>query len=283
MKYAVTAATGHFGQTAVNQLNQLVGADSVIVIARNAEKATKLFPNNEVRVGNYDDKDSMISALENVDRLLFISSQPGGKIDRATAQKNVVEAMQADGVKFVAYTSFPNAQKSISALAGDHKATENAIKDAGIAHAFLRNNWYLENEMGFLQSGAANQEALYWANNHAGWALERDYAEAAVKVLTADDPQEVYEMAGPAMTYAELGKALQKATGNDFIIKQVSSDEYEKALEATGLDHATATLFTSFQAPIDDGSLDEDSNDLATVLGRPVTPIVDAIKEILHH
>lgn len=279
-KYAITAATGNFGQTAVKELNKLVGADNVVVIARTPSKAEKLFPNNEVRHGDYEDLNSMNDAFKGIDRVLFISSQPGGKLGRAKAQENVVKAMKNNGVKFVAYTSFPDVQNSKTPLAEDHRITENNIKDAGIAHSFLRDNWYLENEIVFLQSGAANRPALYWANNHAGWALEREYAEAAAKVVASNNPKEVYELTGKPLTYAELGKALQKATGNDFEIKQVSSDEYIAYLESAGSDHATAALFSSFQSPIDSGALDENSNDLEEVLGK-LTPIEDAIKEIL--
>ena len=59
-KYAITAATGNLGQAAVKELNKLVGADNVVVIARNEEKAAKLFPNNEVRRGDYEDVESML-------------------------------------------------------------------------------------------------------------------------------------------------------------------------------------------------------------------------------
>lgn len=281
IKYAITAATGNFGKTAVKELNELVGADNVVVVARNLQEGKDLFPDNEVRHGDYEDLDSMNSALEGIERVLFISSQPGGKISRAEAHENVVKAMKNKGVKFVAYTSFPNAQESVASLASDHRLTENSIKDAGIAHSFLRDNWYLENEIGFLQNGAANRPALYWANNNAGWALEREYAEASARVVSSEDPQEVYELAGKSRTYADLGQALQKATGNDFEIKQVSKDEYIAALEEAGLDHGTAAMFASFQDSIEDGSLNEDSDDLEKVLGHPLTPIEDAIKEIL--
>ncbi|WP_251545963.1 NAD(P)H-binding protein [Limosilactobacillus caecicola] len=281
MKYAVTAATGNFGQTAVKTLNDLVGADNVIAVVRNTEKGNKLFPQNEVRQGDYDNAASIKDALQGVDRVLFISSQPGGKVDRATAHKNVVDALKANDVKFVAYTSYPHAQDAKSPLASDHKVTEDAIIAAGIDHSFLRNNWYLQNEMGFLQSGAANKDALYWANNNAGWALEGDYAEAAAKVVAADQAQEVYEFAGASRSYEDLGHALQEATGNNFAIKQVSQDDYVKYLEDGGLDANLAAMFASFQAPIDSGDLTEDTDDLAKVLGRPVTPIVDAIKQLL--
>ena len=127
----------------------------------------------------------MINTFNGIDHVLFISSQPGGKVDRATAHANVVDALKENNIKFVAYTSFPDAQNSTAALATDHRLTENAIKEAGIDHSFLRNNWYLENEIGFLQSGAASCDALYWANNKAGWHLNVITQKGLQKLLPA--------------------------------------------------------------------------------------------------
>ncbi|WP_125980508.1 SDR family oxidoreductase [Loigolactobacillus iwatensis] len=282
MKYAITATTGNFGQIAVKELLKLTDNSEVIAIARNVAKAKELLPQGvEIRQGDYNDEASMETALQGVDRLLFISSQPGGAVTRADQHKNVVKALAAAQVKFVAYTSFPNAQNSTSALANDHKITESAIEDAGVAHSFLRNNWYLENEVGFLQNGAANKPVSYWAAGKVGWALEREFAEAAVKVLTLSNPKKVYELAGPARSYADLGNGLKQATGNDFTVKQVSATEYQAGLVAAGLDQNTAALFTSFQEPINDGSLSEDSTDLETVLGHDLTALPKAINEIL--
>lgn len=281
MKYAVTAATGNFGQAAVKALGKLTDKSNIIVIARNQEKANKFFPDFEVREGNYDDVDSMTKALNGVDRVLFISSQPGGKVSRDIQHKHVVQALQNAGVDFVAYTSFPDAQNSVSALAADHKMTEQLIENAGIKHAFLRNNWYLEDEIAFLQMGANGDSASYWADGNAGWALEREFAEAAAKVLVADNTKDVYEFAGLMKTYDDLGKALQQATGKDLDIKQISKDDYTKLLAAGGLDNTTAALFAGFQDPIQEGSLDHASTDLADVLGHAPLDLADAIKEIL--
>lgn len=60
----------------------------------------------------------------------------------------------------------------------------------------------------------------------------------------------------------------------------MSHDDYVKALENSGLDHNLATLYASFQLPIDNGSLEEDSMDLPRVLGHELTPLGDAIREI---
>ncbi|USS88021.1 hypothetical protein M3M39_00600 [Fructilactobacillus hinvesii] len=44
MKYAITAATGRFGQLVVNQLLDKVPFRDIVIIARNLEKAHQLFP-----------------------------------------------------------------------------------------------------------------------------------------------------------------------------------------------------------------------------------------------
>ena len=282
MKYAVTAATGNFGQAAVKALSQLTDKRNIVVIARNQEKAAKLFPGFDVRQGDYGDIDSMSNALSGINRVLFVSSQPGGQVSCDVQHKNVVQALQNAGVDFVAYTSFPDAQNSVSALAGDHKMTEQLIEKSGIKHAFLRNNWYLEDEIAFLQMGANGDSASYWADGKAGWALEREFAEAAAKVLVADKPKEVYEFAGPMKTYEDLGVALQEATGKKLDIKQISKDDYTKLLAAGGLDDTTAAVFAGFQDPIQEVSLDHASSDLADVLGHPTLDLADAIKEILN-
>lgn len=186
-----------------------------------------------------------------MDKLLFISSLPGGAVTRADQHKNVVEAAKNAGVGYVAYTSFPKASES--------------------------DNWYLENEMTSLAPGPANR--LYWANNFAGWAPESEYAAAAVKVLTSESPKEVYEFAGPKRSYQDLAAALNVVTGEEAAAKQVSQDEYVKALEGLGLDHDTAAMYAAFQQPIDDGSLTKESSDLEEVLGG-LTPLDQAIKEL---
>lgn len=281
MKYAITAATGNFGKIAVKKLANLVGQDNVIVIARNEEKATQMFPGFEVRQAAYDEVDPLAQALTGADRVLFISSQPGQAIPRSQQHENVVTALKQAGVSYVAYTGFAHAQESPNALANDHQLTEKLLAESGLNYSILRNNWYLENEIDFLQAGSEGKRITYWASDKAGWALEREYAEAAVKVLVSENPKQIYEFAGPIRSYAQLAQALQEATGKEFDMAHLTEAAYVDDLVASGLDQATAELFASFQAPIADGSLNHPENDLEEVLGHPVTDLVEAIKEVL--
>jgi NAD(P)H dehydrogenase (quinone) len=277
--YAITGVTGHFGQAAVKVLAQLVPANDIVALARNTEKAQGIVPAGvTVRPGDYTKPEQLRESLAGVDRLLFISSQPGAAMPRTEQHENVVNAAKAAGVQFIAYTSFPHAATNDMPLAADHKLTEQLIKESGLQYAFLRNNWYLQNEAATLNAAAAGHDFVYSAGaGKAGWALEREYAEGAVKVLVMDKPQPVYEFAGQARTYKDLADAM---TG-DFKVQSVDDAAYKQGLLAAGLDEGTADLVTGFQAMIRAGQLDENTTDLPDVLGHALTPIADAIKEVV--
>ena len=277
MKYGITAATGHFGQVAVKELVGLVGADNVVAIVRNLEKAKQLLSDDiEIRQGDYDDKNSLVSAFEGLDKVLFISSQPGGKIIRLEQHTNVVDALKETKVDFVAYTSFPHADQAKSALASDHTATEKLIVESGIKHSFLRNNWYLENEAGFLNG----EDIVYAAGDgKVGWALEREYAEGAVKVLVSDETKDVYEFAGASRSYADLAKAVGEVYGKEIAVTNVASDK--AGLEKAGLDENTIGFILMIQDLIKQGELTEETSDLVDVLGHELKTLPEAIKEVI--
>ncbi|WP_129045561.1 SDR family oxidoreductase [Companilactobacillus metriopterae] len=283
MKYAITAATGKFGKNAVKELSQLVDLENIVAIVRNPEKAQKLLPEGiEIRQADYSSESELSKALSGVDRLLFISSQPGGEVARIDQHRNVVNAAKSAGVKFVAYTSFPKADVAKNPLASDHRETEKLIKDAGFSYSFLRNNWYLENEMGTINGALNGNPFVYSAGDgKAGWTLERNYSEAAAKVLASDNTKDIYEFAGTAITYGEMAKALQEVSGVNFDIEQVSDEQYTNGLKESGLDEGTALLVTSFQTMIREGGLDGNDADITEVLGRSIEPLSEQLKELI--
>lgn len=284
MKYAISAATGNFGQIVIPELLKKINASDITAIVRNTDKAKKVLPAGiNIEKADYTDKDALTKALKGIDKLLFISSVPGGAIPRETQHKNVVDAAKDAGVSYIAYTSFAKADDAKSALSSDHKATEKMIKESGMKYSFLRNAWYLENETSYLKAGANGQDALYAAGDgKIGFALEREYAIGAAKVMELDDAKEVYEFAGKPVSYAELGQAVKEVTGKDFEFKSVSDDEYRTGLIKSGFDEGTADVFVGMQNMMRDNELNVSSSDLPDVLGHELTPLTDAIKEILN-
>ncbi|WP_087127706.1 SDR family oxidoreductase [Levilactobacillus brevis] len=280
MKIAISAATGHFGQLAIQELLKTVAAGDIVAVVRNREKGQRLLPAGiTVRQADYTDEVAMTTALAGIDRLLFISSVPGGPVSRQQQHANVVKAAQAAGVSYVAYTSFAKADTAQSPLSKDHVATEALLKASGLQVSFLRNAWYLENELSYLQAGAQGQDSVYAAGDgRIGFALEREYAEAAAKVMTTPVPKPVYEFAGTPVTYAELAATLQTVTGQAVTFKAVSDDTYRQDMREAGVAPELVEVLLSMQIMMRAGELDVTSSDLADVLGRPVTPLATAIR-----
>ncbi|MHC9532596.1 SDR family oxidoreductase [Dellaglioa sp. L3N] len=280
MTYLVTGATGGFGGYALKVLKDLVPISETYVLARSEEKGQALKDAGyNVRIGSYSDEASMKKALTGIDRLLFISM---GTDDRQANQKNVIDAAKEAGVSYIAYTSFPDADNSKSGLSADHRFTEKLIKESGIAHTFLRNNWYLENEMPIIGGAMASGKFVYAAGEgKTGWALKREYAEVAAKALAGADFSEVLELSRKPVTYAVLADALEQATGKKFDIIAGNDKEFIDSLINAGLPEQVAKIFLVFQYDIKDGQLDVDSTDFEMALGHELMSFPEAIKELL--
>lgn len=278
--YAVTGSTGHFGQNAIKQLLKLAPNDQIIALARNTKKAEELLP-KEVRIlpGDYTNPQQLEESLTGVDKLLFVSSQPGGPVTRQVQHQNIVTAAKNAGVKYIAYTSFYHADRATAPLADDHKATEKMIKNSGFKYSFLRNNWYLENDADKIKAAVNHQDFVYAAGDgRVGWALEDEYSEAAARVLVMKDTKEIYEFAGKPRTYQELAQNIAAK----FKIVSLSIEDLRHALKDSGMDKAVIEIVVSIQELIRDGNLDGDSDDLPNVLGRPLTALPEAIKSVIN-
>lgn len=72
----VTGATGHLGKATINSLLEHgTDAKDIATLVRDDTKGTAFKSNGiEVRIGDYEDYESLISAFQGVDKLLLISS-----------------------------------------------------------------------------------------------------------------------------------------------------------------------------------------------------------------
>lgn len=283
MKYLVTGATGKLGSKIVDVLLKSVPASELAVSVRNPEKAEALKAKGvDVRHGDFDKPETLNEAFKGVERLLIISAD-GDNNTRIRQHANAVEAAERAGVSFIAYTSLADATESQNLMAPPHVETEGAIERTGIPHAFLRNNWYLENELGSIQGVLAGAPWVTAARDgKVGWALQDDYAEAIANVLMADDfEQDIFELSGPLHTQAELVEALSEVLGREVTLQEVSADAYADVMRGAGVPEGVIPIVVGIQDSIRNGSLEVESNDFELVLGRPVTPIQEALEELV--
>ena len=277
--YAVTGATGHLGRLVVEELlARGVPASDVVAVVRTPARAADLAALGvQVREGDYSRPETLPAALRGVQRLLLVSSSEVGQ--RVTQHTAVIDAARDAGVERIAYTSLLKADDTTNPLAGEHLATEQALRASGVPSTALRNGWYTENYTAQLEQYLARGEVLGATGGGAISAAPRaDYAAAAVAALTADDADAVYELGGPAFTFDDLAAAISEVTGTPVTHRDVPVEQYAAALQGAGLDAGTAGFLAALDASIAHGDLQTSSDDLPRLLGRPVTPLTETLR-----
>lgn len=279
---AVTGANGQLGRLVLNHLANLTGTP-VRALVRSPEKAQDLASDQVTVVkGDYDDPASLAAALDGVDRLLLISGSEVGK--RVPQHKAVIDAAKSAGVRFIAYTSILNTPSSSLILAEEHKATEKLLAESGIAHALLRNGWYVENYVGSVAAALAHGAVAGAAGNGKISAAGRtDYAEAAARVVSGDDlSTRAYELGGhPAFTLGDLAAELSRQSGREIPFNNLPEDVYAGILVQAGLPEGFAKALADADRGTAAGELETASTDLETLIGRPTRTLSDFVSEAL--
>ncbi|MCX5198450.1 SDR family oxidoreductase [Streptomyces sp. NBC_00249] len=283
MSIVVTGATGALGRLVVEELLAKVPATEVAVVVRNKEKAAGLAAQGvDVRIADYSDPASLADVFRAGDRVLLISGSEVGQ--RVPQHLAVVKAAEAAGVAQLAYTGILGGPEADFDLAAEHKATEQAILDSGLPHTFLRNGWYHENYTGKLAGVLAHGAVVGSAGEgRIASASRADYAAAAAAVLTGEGHlNQVYELSGDtAWSLAEYAAEVARQSGREVSYAAVPADAHLTVLTGAGVPEGFATLLVDVDAAISRGRLAGTSGDLARLIGRPTTPVSEAIAAAL--
>ena len=283
----VTGATGQLGRLVITALlNRGVSAEKIVAAVRSPEKASDFAARGVVvRRADYADPASLDAAFVGAKKLLLISGNEIGQ--RVVQHQAVIDAAKRAGVTFLAYTSLLHAEGSPLALGVEHRATEAAIAASGVPAAILRNGWYNENFATRI-TGAVTSGAIYGCAGEGKFASasRADYAEAAAAVLTANAPQgvQVLELAGSeGYSLPELAAKVAAASRKPVQYHNVSEADYGAALVQHGLPEAFAAMLADSDAGAATGALFDSSHTLATLIGRPTTPIATTIVAVLNN
>jgi NAD(P)H dehydrogenase (quinone) len=280
MTILVTGASGHLGRlTVLALLDRGVEPGSIVATARDLTAIKDLADLGvETRHADYDDPASLDAAFAGVDRILLVSSNAVG--NRAEQHRNVVDAAARQGISLVAYTSVLRADTSSLGLAEEHLATERHLAEAGVPHLLLRNGWYLENYTENV-APALESGAVYGAagDGRVSAAARADYAEAAAVALIDGTPGQVHELGGDAaFTMAEYAAAVTAASGTEVAYNDLPAGDYAAVLETAGVPSHYAQLLADSDRGLADGDLLETSGTLGRLIGRPTTPLPDALR-----
>jgi NAD(P)H dehydrogenase (quinone) len=277
MTIVVTGATGHFGRLAIESLlARGIPASDIVGVGRQVEKLDGL--GVTAKRAEYEDVQSLTDAFKGADKLLFVSGSEVGK--RIPQHRNVVDAAKAAGLDLVVYTSAPRADTTEMKLAAEHLATERMLAASGLPHVILRNSWYVE-VYDVPQAIEHGLIGTYGAARISG-APRADYAEAAASVLAGEGHEgKVYELGGAPFTMNELAAEISHQSGKPVTYTDMSAEAYTEFLISVGLPAELADIYADAGRAASRGALEVPRADLETLLGRPATPLADAVKALL--
>ncbi len=280
MKIMITGASGGYGRYAVDYVKQFAPEAEIYGLVRNSDAAAVLEAKGiHARIGDYNNKGSLVKAFNGIERLLFVS------VPVYELQINVVEAAKEAGIQFIAYTSLHDPQYQKFGLEINHTKTERLIRESGIPHTFLRNCWYLEMAAPLAGTAIRTGRYPYYAGDaKVAWALKRELAEAGARVITGEGYDEVLELSGKPVSYKEIGEAALTLTDKKIEILAVTKDEFNRMMAGSGIDQMGLMLGTAYQdyAVIgSNGEAESASDTFEKVLGHPLTPLAEAISELI--
>ena len=283
----VTGATGEYGTHSINSLLEKgVEPSNISALVRSEEKGKALKEKGlNIKIGDYNDYNSLVEAFKGVDKLLFVS---GSEIGTREAQhKNVVNAAKEAGVDFIAYTSFIRnvdaKDSAIEFLQDTHQKTEQWIKDSGIDYAILQNGLYLDILPMFLGENVLNDGILLPAEDgKSNSVLRAELAEAAAHVLTTSGHKnQTYPLVNnEAVTYQEVANQLSSIKGETVNYTSPKPDTYQTILKENNVPDEYIGMLTSFSVAQAKGELQLENNTLEQFLGRKPKTVKQYLTEV---
>ncbi|MER7559092.1 SDR family oxidoreductase [Nocardioides sp. NPDC126508] len=276
MTIAITGASGHLGRLVADQLLDTVDPAEVVLLTRDPAKLADYAARGaDVRAADFGKPDELVEAFAGVDRALLISTDVVGA--RVEGHRAAIDAAAKAGVRHMAYTSVPEPTADNPAgVVADHAATEDALRESGLAWTMLRNNLYADMQVDSVaQAAASGQLVTNIGDGGAAYVTRADCAAVAVGVLTSEGHEnKAYDVTGPqAYTAADLAALATEQSGKPVEVVQVDDEAYTAGLVSAGLPDFIAPLLTSFGTATRLGKLATVTDVVEKIGGRKPTPL----------
>jgi NAD(P)H dehydrogenase (quinone) len=280
----VTGANGHLGSQTIDFLLEQDPPAEIAGLVRSKEKGVELKKKGvEIKIGDYNDYDSLLEAMDEPDTLLFISSS--SLKGRVQQHQNVIDAAEETGISHIFYTSILLADDQLSPLAPDHEKTETFIKDSGIDYTIYRNTFYGEFLPMYLGDALETGDWYFPSDGEEiNLALRSEIAEGLAAGLfnQKDHVDQTYEItSGQAYSLDEIADLLSKETGKEITYHDIPIANFKENLEEAGLPNETIMMSMAVATTFVNGGINYTDPALSDLLGREPAPVEGFLPNVI--
>jgi NAD(P)H dehydrogenase (quinone) len=278
----ITGATGQLGTIVIENLLKKTSADQIAGLARDEAKAATLKERGvDIRIGHYDDTDSLKSAMQGIEKVLLIAGTDEQR--RVQQHQNVVDAAKKAGVQCVAYTSrsLKDRNTLVNQLMLGHFQTEDIIKTSGLNYTIFRNVLYMDAIPQFVGEHVLSTGiSLPAGEGKLPFALRSEMGEGIANALvTSDCNNRIYTFTGSkSYSFADIASTLTNLSGKTVTYTPVEKSAFEAQLKARGLPEVVAQRISGFMTDIKNGQEDQMTSDLEQMLGRKPATLEEGLK-----
>jgi NAD(P)H dehydrogenase (quinone) len=272
MSIVITGASGQLGRATAELVLGRRPAQEVILTTRHPEKISDLAARGaEVREADFERPETLDGAFEGGDRLLLISTDAvGARVDQHRA---AIEAAGRAGVRHVIYTSYLNpVEDNPAAVTADHRETEQALRESGLAWTALRNGLYAEYQVPTGAQAVATGRLVHNSGDgKTAYVSREDCAAAATAVLSTEGHEgEAYDITGPQpLGQDDVAALLSEVSGRPVEAVAVDDEAFVQGLAASGMPEPAARGIATFGRAIREGYLSEALGAVENLTGRP--------------
>jgi uncharacterized protein YbjT (DUF2867 family) len=279
----VTGATGQLGRAIVERLLARMPAQRVGVSVRDPAKAHQVAAHGvRVRRGDFAEPETLHAAFEGATQLLMVSSNArasGG--DTLAQHQAAIAAARAVGARRVVYTSHM-AASATSAFPPmhDHAATEELLRQSGLAWTALRNGFYAASGVALMGDALTTGVLAAPADGAVSWTAHADLAEAAALLLVDEgryDGPTPPLTAAQSLDLADLAGIASTLSGRSIRREVIPDEELRARMTARGLPPGAVQVALGLYAASRKGEFAAVDPTLAELLGRQPTSLRDVL------
>lgn len=244
-KIFIAGAAGNIGSALINSL---ANTADIVAGVHSPEKGEALAAEGvEPRVFDFNDMDSMITAMDGCDRM-FLALPLQEKMTRYG--RLAVDAAMKSGIEYIVRSSGYGASSDAHwRLGREQGMVDQFVEDSKIPFTILRPNTFMQNFTTYyadmVKSGTI---AMPEEDYSVSYIDVRDIASCAAKLLAdnAGHENQFYALTGPeGLTLTQVAEKISAASGVDVAYTPIAEEQYIEGLTTAGVPEWNRNMLVS--------------------------------------